>query len=739
MKNKKVAMLSLMVVGVFVLSSFGIASQNAANAQIVTNFELIVETNTGNRRRESFALYLRQALAPLGIDVQVLGKPFNQFVGDLLHFTDQDWDISIVGFSGGSPFAPGYVDLYACRGGFFGVLTYQLCEDTWNDALVASSTAQGEPLNQTYIDDLVWDMELELDIVKRKEMTFEFQRIFMERLLLDYPLLAPTGLAGIWAGFEGYDANEGVIGSAFTGGDWDYANYPTLEERENDEDTIAFSIGSIDHNFNPLEGASVPQSNAEANLFPTLSMFDKGYLQHPNVASGFVREDWTDAPTLDPACVATAETIRDCAPVTGGESNNTVELGKITYTVNQDLQMNWTDTSGVSYDATTDTYTGDVVKTAPILASDFEFTFKLYMSDYVTINGQSSFANVWDVTSDDETGEVTIYVYQPTLEDVFFGSYQAIPHALLGGTLDYDGTPTYATHLMPPADTTGLTDPRDLPQDAVFETTEFDAFSYNPWQGGQYFVNFDDDAMFTDGEFLIKKANPHYWFPTESLDSPGGVFDPIGTPGYYFNYNGGDRVTEFTIDTIKMPIIEDLTVDLILFKSGRIDLNSPDFFGGSEIEAQRNDPRFEVQSFATTSTADLLMFNMIDDDLKNYDVRRAIAHAVDKQALQAIVDNLREPQDSPVKILFKNSGWYTDEYKIEHDLDEAKRLMVLNGYTIPGFTVSEVSGGDGNTNTGGAGGGGVFSDIQQAGSEFFILLSAFATVVTAVSVKRRRN
>jgi ABC-type transport system substrate-binding protein len=133
MNNRKVALLSVIVMGVFALSAIGNAAQfsHTSGQAVVENFSLVVETNVGNRRRESFALYLRQALAPLGIDVEVLGKPFNQFVGDLLHFTDTEWDIAIVGFVGGSPFAPSYVDLYSCRGGFFGVLTYQLCDDVW--------------------------------------------------------------------------------------------------------------------------------------------------------------------------------------------------------------------------------------------------------------------------------------------------------------------------------------------------------------------------------------------------------------------------------------------------------------------------------------------------------------------------------------------------------------------------------------------------------------------------------
>jgi hypothetical protein len=748
MNNRKVALLSVMVMGVFVLSALGNSAMysNTTAQAIVTNFDLVVETNVGNRRRESFALYLRQALTPLGIDVEVLGKPFNQFVGDLLRFTANVWDISIVGFVGGSPYAPDFTDLYAC-GGFFGTLTYALCDPFWQENFETRQAARESPLAQTQddVDALVIAIQRNLDMESRYEQTLLFQQMFMEELLYDYPLLAATGIIGVWDGFVGYDPDEGFLTSSFRGAHWDYDAFPTLEDRDNGEKDLAFSIGSLDSVFNPLLGASNPQTQAEANLFPQLTMSDKGFRIHPNVAVQVERLDWEGAPTLNSACVATELVVRECSPVTGGESNNTIELGRYKLLMpTPDNTASGGILEGVDVRYWIDPVTQET--TQPIRPSDFALTWSLYMSnDHVQINGMSFFDAVWKVDANDSSGELNIYIYIPTLDDVsILGFVQAIPHYLLGGelTIPSSSDKTYATPLWAPADTTGLVDPTTLSLNAIFQTEEFIQFGLNPIQGGQYYVDFSNNSMYAPGEVLIKKANPHYWFPNELRDSPGGNFNlnDESYGGYFFNWDGFDPENpKFTVETIIMPIIEDLSADLILFRSGTIDANAPSMFGGAEIQAQTNDPRFRVHTFLTSATADLLMFNLLNPNLVNYDIRRAIAHAVNKAELQVIVDGLQEPQDSPVKTLFKLSGWYSDEWKIDYDLDAARTLMLQNDYVIPGYTLG--AGGElvkVTLDQAGGVGGDVFDDIRAIGSGLFMLIAALAAVFTTIVYRKRR-
>lgn len=744
--KKKTALLSMLIVSVFIISSFGNVAMIAPTSGATTNFTLIVETNVGNRRRESYALYLKQTLAELNIEVTVLGKPFNQFVGDLLHLTGNDWDISIVGFTGGSPLAPDFVDLYACDGGFFGVLTYQLCEDTWNDALIASSTAHGNPINQSYIDNLLWDMTLDFNITSRKEKTDLFQQLFMEELLYDYPLLAATGLVGMWAGFDGYDPEEGLTYSSYKGGFWDYANYPTLTGRQNNATTYAFSIGSIENNFDPQESSgSNPRVNAIAEIFPSLVMFDKGYNPHPNIATSYNVDSWTNVnvttwkwydPTdnLFNATYGAANNLTDGEDYYNTSKLYNVEFGHQHFTLRNDAA--WVNTTGGPHIAKDTNGVDQYIK-----PSDFKFMYDMYMSDVFVINGQSSYQYVERVDANDTAGTLDIYISQPQLDDLFLGSYNPVPKFLLGGDLHLDNGSKFRALETP--DNTYLDNEVLFNNNSIngWDSVEWNAYELNPIQAGPYYVDFTNNAMYSDGAYVKKAANPFFWFPNEALDSPGGDFDLRdavtthnydGRDSYFFGYDGNNtRPTELKIKSQILPIVEDITADLLLFKTGAIDNNAPDFFGGAEVQAQKNDPRFAVYTFQTSSTADLLMFNMIDKDLKNYDVRRAIASAVDKDALQAIVDNTRLPQDSPVKLYFKASGWYKDDWKIPYDLDTAKQLLLQNGYTISEAT--------GTTSNVVQNPGDIIGNIQAAGSEMFIFLSAFATVFSAVVVKRKRR
>ncbi|MCE7733856.1 MAG: hypothetical protein GPJ54_03190 [Candidatus Heimdallarchaeota archaeon] len=48
------------------------------------NFELRLNILIGSRLFESFALYTKQALTPLGIDLKLYGKPYDLHIADIL-------------------------------------------------------------------------------------------------------------------------------------------------------------------------------------------------------------------------------------------------------------------------------------------------------------------------------------------------------------------------------------------------------------------------------------------------------------------------------------------------------------------------------------------------------------------------------------------------------------------------------------------------------------------------------
>jgi ABC-type transport system substrate-binding protein len=151
------------VIGLFFFSVGGTVQTASGQQTVKTNFELLLMTNAGNRIRESYAFFVKQAVAPLGIDVEILAKPFGQFVGDLLHIsTGQPFDLAIIGFSGGGP-TPGFKWKFHSVETSFGIDMYQLNNPAWkiqqqNDIGVSTDT----------VDKLVDDIEFELDPLVRK-------------------------------------------------------------------------------------------------------------------------------------------------------------------------------------------------------------------------------------------------------------------------------------------------------------------------------------------------------------------------------------------------------------------------------------------------------------------------------------------------------------------------------------------------------------------------------------------
>jgi hypothetical protein len=678
----------------FVFSPIGLANtfkinNDFQNQSVVVNFELVILINDGNYRRMEIAQYLRNALAPLGIDVEVLSVPFSTFTNYLLRL-EGHWDIAIVGFSGGSRISPNFQERYSCNG-FYGNNMLELCHQDWHEALIESSTSQGNPLTQSLIDEYIANMDFEFNTTKKKEMVNSFQELYMNQLLYDYPTIARQGLYGIWAGFENYDPMEkvfGFIGSAFKGGYWNYADYPTLIERQYNSDAISLPISEIVGVPSLLATSSTLETRLIEDLFPTLIYIDPQNNPHPNVAYRYERSDWIDAPDLD-SC--TEPVIRDCIPAEEENYDKTISFGRITYYLPTEVNESWLPRYWM------DPSTG-LETEYQITPSDFALKMNLMMSkSHIQVNGMAAFDQVWKIDADDELGTLDIYVYKPNQEDIYFGLQQAIPSHLLGGALTtQDNIETYATHLFPPNNAEELVDPRTLDLNDILKTIEFKNFTNNPLQGGPYYIDFNNILMFDLANNFTKKANPHYWFPTEHLDSFGEFYSgqEDNNKGHYFNYNNGNRVTSLTINEIIFNIIANNEI-VNNFYSGVIDYNVPFH---DDVHNQIEDERFSVHNYDPLSSAELLIFNLLNDNLAKYDVRRAIAHTINKEAL---INHLNDPylvsQDSPVYMFYQNSGWYNDEWKISYDTNKAAQLLIDNGYNVTSYTTSEETADDGTT------------------------------------------
>ena len=193
MKNKSLA---IGIVLVFILSINGQVQTVSGQSQFIeTNFELWYYTEAGSRTTESYALYIKQALAPLGIDVKIVAKPFGQFVGDLLHYTTgHPFDLTHIRFVGGGP-TPGFMWQYHSTRTSFGQSMYQLHYPELQEWFAEDSGVTIEE-----VDTLLEDIEFELNLNIRKELVTEFNELYMTKLLYDLPVIAQSYLTTMWKG-----------------------------------------------------------------------------------------------------------------------------------------------------------------------------------------------------------------------------------------------------------------------------------------------------------------------------------------------------------------------------------------------------------------------------------------------------------------------------------------------------------------------------------------------------------
>lgn len=133
------------------------------------------------------------------------------------------------------------------------------------------------------------------------------------------------------------------------------------------------------------------------------------------------------------------------------------------------------------------------------------------------------------------------------------------------------------------------------------------------------------------------------------------------------------------IDGVKIRVIQENTVRILEAEHGGVDIiqnNIPP----DTLEHLRGHDKLNIVQ-APGSHFSYITFNMTDEILGKQEVRRAIAHAVDRgRIIKYLLGNLAEPADS----LLRSDHWaYLSTGQIKHDPAKAKALLDKAGYPDP--------------------------------------------------------
>jgi hypothetical protein len=720
----KTKLLTISLLAIFLFSTSGQTAVMGQSQAIETNFELYYYTSSGSRITESYALYIKQALAPLGIDVVIFAKPFGQFVGDLLHSSSgRPFDIAHVRFVGGGA-TPEFAWHYASDQYYYGGAMLQLQDPDWQ-----AWQLEDVGLNNTDIDNMIYNIDFDMDLAQRYDDFKAFNQLYFDKLLYDLPVIALESRTSMWKGYGGatnelWNPDEGIMGSRAFGAKWT-ADTPAARKGDANEMVLSTTVPQK-KTFDPGQSTDSATTDITRYMTSGLLTFDNGYLPHPDIAYNYLTRQ---------------------TPAMFDDDNNAttpdVSAIKMTFLLRDD-----------AYFAATTDKDGNPVATKMVDANDFKLALDYWMiftaRDDLSVNGEYLYSGLFkDEVSTTITTNDTIslwyYTYSQTPDDVFkYGGFSPLPSHLLGGDLHYHNE-TSGADLVAPLDINIPFDPQlsaEWKQWATleghsltgpYEITDFqdDAYSYVA-RSDYYFPNEWDVQTYYDAAKMAALETEYNttldtWGPTDTR-----MVDHQAAWNWAFAGSETDHTkpTSQGIEKFTWLVIVDINNRLIKFDAGELDAFAPVGLGADVVASQSSNPNYVVKAVPLTGRGpELLVLNLLNPHLKKYNVRRAISLAIDRDVLIQIHDGFAKAWYS---IADPYSGIWDEIQATNHaySYEAARDLMRSEGYKAA----------DSNKDIGQASipqPGDVANILGLPGFEFYIaLMSVFVAVPI---VRRKRN
>jgi len=223
---------TLILVGVFitlfVVSSVGVKPIKTDAAEPV--FTLVAKTNGGGVRPD-YLNFLKQHLARIRINLDVIVQDWPTFVGELIAF--RDFDVCYVSLTGGGA-DPDFTGVYD-ENGSLNLFGYHTSMD-WDDD-------KGTGMNEWYMKQ--GTLIMPPDSEERVQHYWAWQQYFMDKICPMAPTFSPRGYSAQWGNLEGYNYTDGILQS------WGKMDFVGSHQGQVSNDELV-RVDAAWSDFNPL-------------------------------------------------------------------------------------------------------------------------------------------------------------------------------------------------------------------------------------------------------------------------------------------------------------------------------------------------------------------------------------------------------------------------------------------------------------------------------------------------------
>jgi ABC-type transport system substrate-binding protein len=317
----------LILSAMFLISTVYMARVYGDEVDNPYNFSIVVEYNTGGSR-DIIASYMLQNLAPIGIRCELDGGPWYRVVSDYLAGT-MPYDMMILGITGGGP-NPDQAYMVHTNPAY-GYLAQILIGNNGTESYLHA----GVPLDVIErMDNLTAVWPTVFDAQEKTAMVIEWQKLYTDYVLGYYPIYYPRTFTAIPAAFEGYNPDEGVLGSIQRGAHWTAGGNAGGQG----DDEFTFDIGTT-AGWNPYTTADSSSSTVYGYIFDRLVNIDGDLNLQPRIATDWtVSDDWTHwefhVPDPDNATdVASGDITYWCDPADPDDISHEVTCEDVLFTI----------------------------------------------------------------------------------------------------------------------------------------------------------------------------------------------------------------------------------------------------------------------------------------------------------------------------------------------------------------------------------------------------------------------